>query len=98
MPKQIICSEVSTSSCCQVILTPVNHSPRSQDLATSAIYGFATQLAFLPDAKLGAIAVTTVDVANTVTDRVTDYALRLMLAARAGEPLPEVRTTEAVDR
>ncbi len=58
-----------------------------------AIYGFATQLSMLPDEKLGAIAVTTVDFANSIADRVTDYALRLMLAARAGEPLPSVRTT-----
>ena len=62
-----------------------------------AIYGFATQLGMLPDEKLGAIAVTNVDVANTVTDRITDYALRLMLASRAGEPLPDVRTTGPVD-
>ncbi len=62
-----------------------------------AIYGFATQLSMLPDDKLGAIAVTNVDVANTVTDRITDYALRLMLAARAGDPLPDVRTTHAID-
>ncbi len=61
-----------------------------------AIYGFATQLSMLPDEKLGAIAVTTVDVANTVTDRVADYALRLMLAAKAGDPLPDVRTTEPI--
>lgn len=61
-----------------------------------AIYGFATQLAMLPDEKLGAMAVTSMDVANTVTDRITDYALRLMLAARAGEPLPDELTTGAV--
>jgi CubicO group peptidase (beta-lactamase class C family)/D-alanyl-D-alanine dipeptidase len=61
-----------------------------------AIYGFATQLAFLPDLELGAVAVTTMDVANTVTDRVTDHALRLMIAARDGEPLPDARTTEPV--
>ena len=62
-----------------------------------AIYGFATQLSMLPDEKLGATAVTSMDVANTVTDRITDYALRLMLAARAGEALPDVRTTGPVD-
>lgn len=61
-----------------------------------AIYGFATQLGLLPDARLGAAAVTTVDVANTVTDRITDYALRLMLAAREGAPLPDASTTDRV--
>jgi len=61
-----------------------------------AIYGFATQLAMLPDEKLGAIAVTSVDVANDVTRRVTDYALRLMLAVREGAALPGIRTTEPI--
>lgn len=61
-----------------------------------AIYGFATQLAFLPDLELGAAAVTTMDVANTVTHRITDYALRLMLAARAGDPTPDATTTGPV--
>jgi CubicO group peptidase (beta-lactamase class C family)/D-alanyl-D-alanine dipeptidase len=62
-----------------------------------AIYGFATQLSMLPEEKLGVIAVTNMDVANTVSDRVAEYALRLMLAARAGEPLPDVRTTDPID-
>ncbi len=52
-----------------------------------AIYGFATSLDILPDDKLGAIAVTTKDVANTVTDRVAEEALRLVLAHREGKPL-----------
>ncbi|WP_419161121.1 serine hydrolase domain-containing protein [Candidatus Palauibacter sp.] len=54
-----------------------------------AIYGFSTQLAFLPEAKIGAVAVSAVDGTNTVTGRVADAALELMLAAKAGEPLPE---------
>ncbi|MGH7539999.1 MAG: serine hydrolase domain-containing protein, partial [Gemmatimonadota bacterium] len=61
-----------------------------------AIYGFATQLGMLPEERLGAVAVTTVDVANGVTRRITDYALRLMLAVREGRPLLEVRTTTAI--
>ncbi len=44
-----------------------------------AIYGFATELAFLPDQKIGVVVVTTLDCANTVTRRVADEALRLML-------------------
>src|SRR5690606_1207876 len=58
-----------------------------------AIYGFATALAALPDQKLGVVAVTTVDAANAVTDRIADAALRLMLAARQGLPLPVPDTT-----
>jgi D-alanyl-D-alanine dipeptidase/CubicO group peptidase (beta-lactamase class C family) len=61
-----------------------------------AVYGFATQLAMLPDEKLGVVAVTTMDVANTVMNRVADYALRLMLARRDGEPLPDVLVTDSV--
>ncbi len=54
-----------------------------------AIYGFATQLAALPDDKLGVVTVTTKDAANAVTNHVAEYALRLMLARREGKPLPE---------
>ncbi|HEY8470768.1 MAG TPA: M15 family metallopeptidase, partial [Longimicrobiales bacterium] len=61
-----------------------------------AIYGFATELAALPDEKLGVVAITTVDAANAVTDRIADAALRLMLALRQGRPLPVPDTTVAV--
>ena len=54
-----------------------------------AIYGFSTQLAFLPDAQLGVVVVSAIDGTNTFTSRVADAALALMLAARNGEPLPE---------
>jgi CubicO group peptidase (beta-lactamase class C family)/D-alanyl-D-alanine dipeptidase len=53
-----------------------------------AIYGFATELAFLPDEKLGVVVVTTRDGANAITDLIADQALRMMLAVRGGEPLP----------
>ena len=53
-----------------------------------AIYGFSTQLAFLPDSELGVVAVSAVDGTNTITSRVADAALELMLAAKAGRPLP----------
>ena len=54
-----------------------------------AIYGFSTQLAFLPESGIGVVAVSAVDGTNTVTGRVADAALELMLAAKAGAPLPE---------
>ena len=64
-----------------------------------AIYGFSTQLAFLPESGIGVVAVSAVDGTNTVTGRVADAALELMLAAKAGEPLPEapLRGTDPVD-
>ncbi len=61
-----------------------------------AIYGFATSLEALPEEKLGAVAVTTMDAANAVTDRIVREALRLLLAAREGRPLPAIETTEPV--
>jgi CubicO group peptidase (beta-lactamase class C family)/D-alanyl-D-alanine dipeptidase len=61
-----------------------------------AIYGFATDLIALPDEQLGAVSVTNMDVANTVVSRINNYALRLMLAAREGSPLPEPIVTEPV--
>ena len=64
-----------------------------------AIYGFSTQLAFLPDAGLGVVVASAVDGTNTVTGRLADAALELMLAVRDGDPLPgePLPATEAVD-
>jgi CubicO group peptidase (beta-lactamase class C family)/D-alanyl-D-alanine dipeptidase len=45
-----------------------------------AIYGFATELAALPDEKLGVAVAITKDGANAVASRIADAALRLMLA------------------
>lgn len=64
-----------------------------------AIYGFSTQLSFLPDAELGVVATSAVDGTNTVVGRVADAALELMLAARADARLPDepLRGAEPVD-
>ena len=64
-----------------------------------AIYGFSTQLAFLPGSRLGVVVVSAVDGTNTITTRVADAALELMLAARSGQPLPPAPTrgTAAID-
>ncbi|WP_227254867.1 serine hydrolase [Frigoriglobus tundricola] len=59
-----------------------------------AIYGFATTFVALPGEKLGAIVVASRDVSNAVTGRIADDALRLMLAARAGAPLPKIEASE----
>jgi CubicO group peptidase (beta-lactamase class C family)/D-alanyl-D-alanine dipeptidase len=44
-----------------------------------AIYGFATELAALPDRKLGVAVVATKDIANVVSERIANHALQLML-------------------
>lgn len=62
-----------------------------------AIYGFATQLYALPDDKLGAAVVITADGANTISERLSAYALDLMLAHRAGRPLPDYPQTTPID-
>lgn len=62
-----------------------------------AIYGFATELAALPDDKLGVIVVTSKGSSNAIVNRIAHQALRLMLAARAGKPLPQIPLTTPVD-
>ncbi len=53
-----------------------------------AIYGFASEALMLPDDSLGVAVVTTLDVANIVTMRVAEAALRAMLALRDHRPIP----------
>src|SRR5205823_14263377 len=62
-----------------------------------AIYGFATELAALPDDKLGVVAVTTKDSSNAVMNHIAHEALKLMLAVRAGKSLPQIPVTRPVD-
>lgn len=62
-----------------------------------AIYGFATQLYGLTDAKLGVAAVATLDATNTVVARIANHALELMLAIKENKPLPEWEFSEPVN-
>ncbi len=59
-----------------------------------AIYGFSTQLEALPDEKLGVVVIASRDVTNPVVSRIAELALRQMLAAKEGKPLPKAETTE----
>lgn len=63
-----------------------------------AVYGFATELAALPDDKLGVIVVASRDVANGVTSRIAEVALRHILAVRAGKPLPTIEKSQPLER
>ncbi|HWE37840.1 MAG TPA: serine hydrolase domain-containing protein, partial [Isosphaeraceae bacterium] len=58
-----------------------------------AVYGFATEVAALPDDGLGVAVVITKDCANTIAGRIGDAALRMLLALKAGKPLPTIETT-----
>jgi D-alanyl-D-alanine dipeptidase len=62
-----------------------------------AVYGFSTQVEALPDAKFGVIAVASLDGSNGVVRRITDHALRLMLARREGKEPPTFATSAPVD-
>ncbi len=61
-----------------------------------AVYGFSTELAMLPGRKLGVIVCSARDVSNAVTTRIADDALRLMVAAKDGKPLPKIVETQPV--
>ncbi len=61
-----------------------------------AVYGFSTQLEALPGRKLGVAASTSLDVTNGIVGRLSNYALRLMMAAQDGKELPEYVTSDSV--
>jgi CubicO group peptidase (beta-lactamase class C family)/D-alanyl-D-alanine dipeptidase len=63
-----------------------------------AVYGFATDFSALPDDKLGVVVMASKDVANAVTKRVSDCALRGMLALRQGNPLPRIQQTTKISQ
>lgn len=63
-----------------------------------AIYGYATSLKGLPDDSLGVVVTATLDGANAVTDHIADAALRMLLAARAGEAVVADAPTQALPR
>jgi D-alanyl-D-alanine dipeptidase len=62
------------------------------------VYGFATEVEALPDARLGAVVSVTADCANGVARHVVETALRLMMAVRRGRPLPALETSKAIPR
>ncbi len=61
-----------------------------------AIYGFATQLAALPDEQLGVAVSAAKDGVNALTAQIANAALRLMRASRAGAALPTLISLEPV--
>ncbi len=50
-----------------------------------AIYGFSTELAYLPDEKLGVVILSSCDCTNNATTRLANLALNSVLDARAGK-------------
>jgi len=62
-----------------------------------AVYGFSTEFAALPDEKLGVIVCASKDVANAVTTRIAQTSLKMLLAKKAGKPLPKVENSTSLD-
>ncbi|HLU50121.1 MAG TPA: serine hydrolase, partial [Planctomycetota bacterium] len=62
-----------------------------------AVYGFATSLAAVPDARIGVAAVATLDCANSLAERITDHALRLLLARRESTETKSFEHTRPLD-
>ena len=52
------------------------------------IYGFSTEVLAMPEEKIGAVVMTNMDNSSEVCWHVAITALRLMLAARHGKPMP----------
>lgn len=63
-----------------------------------AIYGFATQFAVLPEAKLGIAIATNLDVANGLLRKIVDHALASLLARRSGRSVPRYVFSRPVPR
>jgi CubicO group peptidase (beta-lactamase class C family)/D-alanyl-D-alanine dipeptidase len=64
---------------------------------SGALYGFATELAYLPEEGLGVVVAAALDGCNTVTRRLGNHALRLMLAAQANRPLPRLAESHGIN-
>jgi len=62
-----------------------------------AIYGFATQLLFLKDERLGVVVCANMDIVNSVTSRVARRALEWMLAKREGRPIVPATRPQPID-
>ncbi|MDA0985987.1 MAG: serine hydrolase [Bacteroidetes bacterium] len=54
-----------------------------------AVFGFATSLSYLPEKKIGVIVASSMDVVNSVTERIANYALRLVLAEKSRKDFPK---------
>ena len=58
-----------------------------------AIYGFSTQLSMIPELNIGVACMSSVDVTNAVTQKLSQYALELLHAIKANETIPEYPKT-----
>jgi CubicO group peptidase (beta-lactamase class C family)/D-alanyl-D-alanine dipeptidase len=61
-----------------------------------AVYGYSTQFLGLPEEKVGAAGSASIDGANGVMKRVTEYAARLLLAKKENKPLPGIEDSKPI--
>lgn len=61
------------------------------------VYGFAADFAALPDDRIGVVVVNTMNGATAWSTSIAEFTLRLMLAARLHQPLPDRPATHSVD-
>ncbi len=59
-----------------------------------AVYGFGTDLAALPDDKLGVVVIAARDISNTLAKRIANVALGQMLAVKQKKPLRPIVGTQ----
>ena len=63
-----------------------------------AIYGFSTQLSALPEIKFGVVTASSVDITNSITTKLSNYALDLLIAHKKNESLPNYKKTSPISR
>ena len=63
-----------------------------------AIYGYSTQLSALPEPKIGVVVASSVDVSNSITRKISSYALDLLIAKEKKLNLPEYVKTKPIKK
>ena len=63
-----------------------------------AIYGYSTQLSALPEPKIGVVVASSVDISNSITRKISSYALDLLIAKERRLDLPEYVKTKPIEK
>ena len=63
-----------------------------------AIYGYSTQLSALPEPKIGVVVASSVDISNSITRKISSYALDLLIAKEKRLALPEYVKTKPIEK
>ena len=63
-----------------------------------AIYGYSTQLSALPEPKIGVVVASSVDISNSITRKISSYALDLLIAKERRLQLPEYIKTKSIEK